>query len=135
MNKSLKYISALLFLSGATIGGDTHAARHLISLQTAGGQEARLEAEVADSDDEALVVANPVLVMKNKTYRLAQSESTPALSDLICRKVSGKHLYAKAKYQKRNGKENSLETDRNLGLKKSKAKIVVRAFECVEEVN
>lgn len=126
-------IAALSLLPFAATSLASQNTQHLLSLKTSAGQEAQLMGNVGDEDDNNLVIQNPVLVVKNKTYKLARSDSTRALSDLLCRRLGGEHLYSFAKYKKRAKKENSLETDRNLGLKRSKAKIVVREFHCVDE--
>ena len=103
---------------------------HLLSLRTASQQTAELMGDV--EGDENVVIQNPVLRVKGKTYRLASSESTPALNELICRKVGSNSAYTYARFKKREKKDSLLETDKNLGLKKSKAKTVVREFHCVE---
>ncbi len=104
---------------------------HLLSLQTASHQSAELMGDVEGDDN--VVIQNPVLQVKGKTYRLASSEATPALNELICRKVGSNSRYAYARFKKRGKKESILEADKNFGLKKSKAKTVVREFHCVEE--
>jgi hypothetical protein len=122
----------LLFLLTALIPLHSQGATHLLSFKTVAHQEAELLGDVKDDDE--YVVENPVLKVKGKTYRLANSPSTPALNDLICRKIGSKARYSYVKVKKRGNSEAVFEADRNFGLKQTKkAKTVVYAFHCAEE--